>query len=140
MRSVFADTSYWVALANPRDQWNSLAKEVTVGLGPYRLFTTEEVLTEFLNFFAERGPVLRAAAIKVVQKIIQNPNVTVMPQTRESFNAGLQLYDKRQDKGYSLTDCISMERMREQRITEVLTADHHFEQDGFVVLMKQPST
>ena len=54
--------------------------------------------------------------------------------THESFLAGLALYKARADKGYSLTDCISMTAMRERNITEVLTHDRHFAQEGFTLL------
>lgn len=50
--------------------------------------------------------------------------------------AGLDLYGARPDKGYSLTDCISMQTMRDRGIVEVLTHDHHFEQEGFVLLLR----
>lgn len=139
MRAVFADAAYWVALANPLDQWHARAKHVSLGLGPHRIFTTDEVLTEFLNFFSERGETLRASAVAQVAKVFSNPNVVVLPQSRDSFSAGRELYENRPDKGYSLTDCISMQAMREHQLTEALTPDRHFEQEGFVALMKPPS-
>jgi predicted nucleic acid-binding protein len=46
------------------------------------------------------------------------------------------LYHLRPDKQWSLTDCISFLVMSEEGITEALTADHHFEQAGFVALLK----
>ena len=57
--------------------------------------------------------------------------MTVHPQSRESFLAGLRLYEQRNDKGYSLVDCISMTTMRRHAILEVLTNDRHFMQEGF---------
>lgn len=39
------------------------------------------------------------------------------------------------DKGYSLTDCISMNVMRAQGMAEVLTHDGHFAQEGFTILL-----
>ena len=60
----------------------------------------------------------------------------VTPQSRESFLAGLELYRTRPDKGYSLTDCISMQTMRRAGITQVLTNDRHFEQEGFQALFR----
>jgi predicted nucleic acid-binding protein len=57
-----------------------------------------------------------------------------MPQSRESFLAGIELYRARPDKGYSLTDCISMITMRREGLTEALTNDRHFEQEGFRTL------
>jgi uncharacterized protein len=60
----------------------------------------------------------------------------VIPQSRESFLAGIALYDARPDKEYSLTDCISMQTMRREGLTEVLTNDRHFEQEGFRALFR----
>lgn len=47
---------------------------------------------------------------------------------------GLTLFKNRFDKGYSLTDCISMMTMKKLNIVEVLTHDKHFTQEGFVIL------
>lgn len=60
----------------------------------------------------------------------------VIPQSRSSFSNGLDLYTRRLDKRYSLTDCISMETMRQEDITDVLTNDRHFEQEGFRALFR----
>ncbi len=59
-----------------------------------------------------------------------------MPQSHESFLAGLKLYEARLDKGYSLTDCISMNTMKAEGLTEVLTNDEHFAQEGFRALFR----
>jgi predicted nucleic acid-binding protein len=37
-----------------------------------------------------------------------------------------------------VTDCISFLVMKERRMREALTADHHFEQAGFTILLKKP--
>jgi predicted nucleic acid-binding protein len=60
----------------------------------------------------------------------------VIPQSRSSFLAGLDLYTQRPDKGYSLVDCISMQTMRKEGLTEVLSNDRHFEQEGFRALFR----
>lgn len=60
----------------------------------------------------------------------------MIPQTRASFLSGMALYGQRPDKRYSLTDCISMQTMRSEGITEVLTNDRHFEQEGFQALFR----
>jgi hypothetical protein len=57
-------------------------------------------------------------------------------QTAASFASGLALYRARLDKGYSLTDCISMQTMRQEGLSEVLTNDRHFEQEGFRALFR----
>jgi predicted nucleic acid-binding protein len=139
MKTVFADTSYWIALLNPNDNLHPRAKEIGPKLQPFHIVTTDEILVEFLAFFSKFGEEMRKAAVRLVRRILQNPNATVLPQTRESFLRGLQLYESRPDKGYSLTDCVSMETMRGHKLQEVLTNDHHFEQEGFVILLKDVS-
>ena len=70
----------------------------------------------------------------MARQILRNPNIQVVPQTRASFESGVELYERRLDKEYSLTDCISMETMRNQGLTEVVTNDQHFAQEGFALL------
>ncbi len=131
MNAVFADTFFWIALSNVQDQAHERAKSLARSTAPSTLLTTEEVLTEYLNYFAGWGPMLREKAALNVQSILDNPSVRVIGQTSGSFQAGLALYRARPDKGYSLTDCISMETMRSEGIIDVLTNDLHFEQEGF---------
>jgi predicted nucleic acid-binding protein len=137
MRQVFADTLYWVASITPGDPWYAPTLQAVAALGPAHLVTTEEVLVEFLSAYAGRGAYLRQEAMKTVQAILANVYVTVRPQTHESFMRGLDFYASRADKAYSLVDCISMNTMRQMGITEVLTNDHHFTQEGFTVLIKR---
>ncbi|MCY3955027.1 MAG: PIN domain-containing protein [Nitrospira sp.] len=134
MKKVFVDTVYWIANANPKDQWRQAAEDAREQLGNARLVTTEEVLTEFLTALSKR-PRLRNIAVRVVRGILGNPNVRVIPQSRDSFQKGLRRYEERPDKGYSLQDCISMNAMDSESITEILTNDRHFEQDGYTVLI-----
>lgn len=136
MRAVFADTVYWGAILHPQDQYRSEALRAREALGETHVVTTDEVLIELLNGLAERGPRLRTVAASAVSRILEEEGVTVHPQTRESFLAGLRLYEKRLDKGYSLVDCVSMNTMRRAGITDVLTSDYHFAQEGFKVLFR----
>jgi predicted nucleic acid-binding protein len=50
MRTIFADTFYWVSLANPKDEWHARVKDLSRGIQPAFVVTTDEVLTEFLTF------------------------------------------------------------------------------------------
>ena len=100
------------------------------------IVTTDEVLTEFLAFCAS-DPQLRREAALAVQDILDSTGVRVVAQTHSSFLSGLDLYRARPDKGYSLTDCISMQFMRTERLTDVLTNDRHFRQEGFRPLFQQ---
>lgn len=95
------------------------------------IVNTEEILTEVLAYFSGRGQQLRNQASRNVRDILSDPAIRVIPQSHESFLAGLELYEARPDKGYSLTDCISMNTMRAEGITDILTNDVHFAQEGF---------
>ncbi len=136
MKSVFADTLYWGALISPRDPYHTAAEKISSSFAGVRLVTTEEVLTEFLDSLSGQGPLLRAAAAATVRSIMSRKDVVAYHQSHASFLAGLRLYESRVDKGYSLVDCISMQTMRREKVREVLTNDRHFEQEGFVCLLK----
>jgi predicted nucleic acid-binding protein len=137
MKAVFADTAYWIAVALPKDGWHNAAKTARADLGPVAVVTTDEVLTEFLAAFSKCGSNLRGKAVTTVRAIMSNANIKVVPQSRDSFQKGLHRYETRPDKHYSLQDCISMNVMESEGISEVLTSDHHFEQEGFTVLMNR---
>lgn len=97
--------------------------------------TTESVLIEVLNYLGEYGERFRIRPAQMIQTVVNSSELEVIEQTRESFLAGVELYEARPDKGYSLTDCISMNLMRERDISEILTHDHHFTQEGFTILL-----
>ena len=137
MKKIFVDSAYWIAIANPKDQWHRFALRAEQLLpADARLVTTEEVLSEFLAGFSRRGPSQRDRAVKAVRRIMSDPHVTVVRQSHLSFLRGVVKYKKRLDKGYSITDCISMNVMKSGSINDVLTSDRHFTQEGFNILMK----
>jgi predicted nucleic acid-binding protein len=135
MKLLFADTFYWVALLNPQDEDYTRVKLFSRLLASTKLITTEEVLTEVLTFFASYGSFMRQKAGQFVRDIISDPMIRVIPQTHDSFTLGFMLYEQRLDKEYSLQDCISMQIMRQLGITEILTHDKHFTQEGFTILL-----
>jgi len=135
VKAVFADTFYWIALSNPAESRYRDALALDAKIAGFSIFTADEVLSEFLTFFAgDRW--LRERVVTAVKGLARNRRVRIIPQTRESFQAGFDLYAARPDKGYSLIDCISMQTMRREGLTEILTNDHHFEQEGFRALFR----
>ena len=136
MKVVFADTGYWVALLNPRDELHDKATELSKFLNPVHIVTSEMVLTEVLNDFSKRGDYLRQVATELIDRIQENPNVTVVSQTSQQFQQGLELYKNRLDKNWSLTDCVSFKIMEQKGIYEALAYDKHFKQAGFKPLLR----
>jgi uncharacterized protein len=134
-REVFADTAYWIALLDPGQTLHRAAADASHALGTARLITSDLILVELLNHFSGRGGYWRGQVLRAVDQLSQNTGVTIEPQTRDLFAAGLKLYRERPDKGYSQTDCTSMVLMQRRSITQVLTSDRHFVQEGFVALL-----
>ena len=135
---AFADAFYWIALTNPDDSAHQEAKHLAQGLASSSalVVTTDEILVEYLTFFAGRSSRSRQAAGNNVQRILRDDNVRVIAQSRQSFLDGLSLYVARPDKGYSLPDCVLMNAMRREGVLDVLTADQHFIQEGFRPLFR----
>jgi uncharacterized protein len=136
VRTVFADTGYWVALVNPRDDLHQHTLAISRSIGPAFVVTSDAVVTELLNGFGHRGPQLRKAAADLAVHLKRSPNCEVVPWTSSLFDAGLGLYRQRGDKNWSLTDCTSFVIMQELRIPEALAHDQHFEQAGFKALLR----
>jgi predicted nucleic acid-binding protein len=132
---VFADTFYWIALLYRRDPWHPQVTTFSQALTDTdRVVTTDAVLTEVLAALSAAGAHVRAEAVFLVDALLNDPQVRVVESTRALFLEGLSLYRARPDKAYSLTDCISMQVMRREGLTDVLTNDHHFTQEGFTIL------
>ncbi|MGI8882878.1 MAG: type II toxin-antitoxin system VapC family toxin [Pyrinomonadaceae bacterium] len=134
MKQTFADTSYWVATLDDRDQWFEQAINAGSTIGQSEIVTTESVLIETLNHFSDYRADIKDFVANYVEEILRDEDTLVLLHNHEIFQKGLQLYKSRLDKGYSLTDCISMNAMLDFGITEILTNDGHFNQEGFTKL------
>ena len=135
MARIFADTAYYVALLTDSDDLHMAADDIGRSLGATPIVTTDALLVEVFAYFAGRGRHQRMQAVALVEMLGSNPNVTLIHQSAELFFAGVDLYRRRLDKGYSLTNCMSMVTCGELGLSDVLTHDRHFEQEGFAILL-----
>src|SRR5665811_653984 len=101
MLRTFADSAYWIALINPRDQWRPRALIASQHLNGSSVVTTDEVLTETLNYFAKSGHHFRSVVCREIERILLNQNVEIVEATHDHFLEGFDLYSNRLDKGYS---------------------------------------
>src|SRR5260370_8101803 len=106
MRRIFADTSYWMALVNPRDQIHQKAVSVSQRLSSESLLTTEMVLVEVLNSFSDS--LYRESVGRMVASLRQDQNLTIMPQTPAQFDSAVQRYQQAADKSEILTHCATL--------------------------------
>ena len=132
MKAVFADTAFFLALVNPRDQHHARAMELNAELES-ALVTTAWVLLEFAN--AVSASRSRVQFQRVLKSLRATPNVEIIAPTHEDFERGCEVDVARADKDWSLTDCISFGVMRERNLMDALTADRHFAQAGFNALL-----
>lgn len=136
LQDVFADTAFWVALVVKQDQYHDRARRWSLRIKG-RISTTTAVLLEVGNTLAR--PTWRAAGIALLDHVQQKPDVNVEPLSTDFWQRGWDLFRKRPDKAWSLTDCISFLVMEDAGLTDALTSDEHFRQAGFrPVLLEEP--
>ena len=135
MTVYFADTWSFIAVLYRFDEHHSQASRLWRRSAGARIITHDGVLTELLAFFSGGGAHARHEAVDLTRQMLMRGHV--VPVDRVLFRRGLDRYEARADKEYSLVDCMSMIVMEDHDIHHVLTNDHHFEQEGFTVLIKR---
>ena len=136
MNEIFLDPSFAIALSAITDQNHARAVELAEQIEAQNshLVTTQAILLEIGNALSKQR--YRIAAIQLLESLESDPNVEIVPLTNELYDAAFQLFRSRQDKEWGLVDCISCIVMQNRRITDVLTADEHFNQMGFRALLR----
>ena len=97
--------------------------------------THNYVLSEFVPLCKSRG-LDRRESLAVVSDLLDSPEVEVVWVDEALHREALSLLQARLDKGYSLCDAVSFVLMRQRGLTDSLTTDHHFSQEGFVRLLE----
>jgi uncharacterized protein len=134
---VFADTSFWVAYLIVNDPHHSQARQAMGNLHQVQIVTSELVVVETLNFVSRFGSETRQTFSSLAQDLL-GPNLETycVRQNENLLRSSLELYGNRGDKDWSFVDCCSITIMSDKKIQTALTADHHFEQAGFSILLK----
>jgi len=134
MKTVFADTSYYLALINPLDRQHAAACRWTSDFGGTSV-TTAWVITELANAMckAANGPFF----LSLLHDMQTDRRVIIVPPTKDLFDRGMDLFAKRLDKDWSVTDCISFLVMEERKLRDAATLDRHFAQAGFNIVITE---
>lgn len=133
MNRFFGDSFYYLALVNRKDNAHERAVAFSNQTGIH-VVTTEWVLIEVADALA--APANRAGFLNIYQTLLHDVKHQILSAFEAQLARGVELYSSREDKGWSLTDCILFYVMKRHSLTEALTGDHHFEQAGFVALLK----
>ncbi len=136
MKTAFADTVYWQALLDVRDNLHSAAERLAVKLifDRVRVVTSEMVLTEVLNALGKSAPG-RALAVSFVESLEADQNVEIASAEECPFDTAFAFYKTRPDKQWGLTDCSSFLIIQQRGISHALTHDNHFRQAGSTILL-----
>ena len=132
MSVAFADTSFYLALLDARDPLHDRA--LAASKTSRSILTTEFIILELGNACGRAED--HADYLAMVAGIRASQRSTIVPLDSRLLQRGLDLFASRADKNWSLTDCTSFVAMKDADIHEALTADRHFEQAGFSILLK----
>src|SRR5262245_26576771 len=119
----FVDAWFFIALTDRRDSYHRQARVLARRMAGAELTTHDAVFFEMLAYFSDEGSEARANAAANVRDAIRS--MRVVPADRALFLRALDRYERREDKEYSLVDCMSMIVMEDFAIQHVLSNDHH---------------
>jgi predicted nucleic acid-binding protein len=131
----FLDTGFVIARFNCRDQYHSVAKSLAPTIAAGReIWTTDAILFEVAA--ALSAPHQRAIAISIWDQFHGgDPRYRVCETAGAPLAKAVEMFRRRSDKSWSLTDCLSFVVMEEQQLKLALSADHHFQQAGFRAML-----
>jgi predicted nucleic acid-binding protein len=130
---MFIDTSGFFSIHSQADKQHGKADEI-YNRARFRL-TTNYVLDELVALSTARG-LAREKILAFSEEVLIDEAVEIFWVNKDMHAKAVELLKNRKDKSYSLCDAVSFVVMRERKITEALTSDHHFEQENFIRLLK----
>ena len=138
MNVIFVDTSGWGNLVDTLQQFHAETKAIYLNAkqNGSRLVTTNYVIAELVALLSSPMRIPRNRSIKFIESIKSSALVDIIHIDKNFDAKSWDLLSNRADKNWSLVDCSSFVVMQENKIIEALTTDHHFEQAGFVRLLK----
>jgi len=138
MSAMFVDTSGWGSLIDVSQPFHGVAARIyrEKRQDSFRIVTSNYVIAELVALLQSPLRIRRTKIINFIDGIKASPYVDVIHVDRRADDEAWSLLAKREDKSWSLVDCSSFILMGKQGISDALTNDHHFEQAGFVRLLK----
>lgn len=135
-RDAFVDTSgYFALLVRGDDKHDRAAAILSDAERKRRRFvTTDYVLDETITLLGARGH--RHLIPSFLGATLNSTACRVEWTTRERFAETAAFALRHADKHWSFTDCLSFVVMKQRRLSEALTTDVHFEEAGFVALLR----
>lgn len=131
MAELFIDASAWLAIVEPDDNHHVEAANLLP-----RLLTNYQVLVTTNLVIAEAYILIRkrmghAAAMQFLSETRDSPRLRRISSQAELENQAESILRQYHDQDFSYADAVSFAVMRQRRITDVFTYDHHFQVLGF---------
>ena len=138
MADLFIDTAGWGHLLDQTQTHHALAASLyrEARQQGRKLITTNYILLELIALLTSPLRMPRPNIIALIEGLKTSPYIEIVHIDVNLDAEAWQLLRQRQDKDWSLVDCSSFVVMRQRSMLEALTTDHHFEQAGFVPLLK----
>jgi uncharacterized protein len=131
-KAMFLDTSGLLCLFDTGDLRHFVANDFFKNAP--KLITTNYVLSEFIPL-AHTRKLKRENAIRFISTFVELTRLELVWITQDMHTSGMRLLENRLDKTYSLCDAVSFVIMGDHRLSDALTTDKHFEQEGFTRLL-----
>lgn len=138
MSSLFVDTSGWANIFVSGETYHSQAQQYFLNAWQLKrpLITTSYIVAELVALLQSPLRIPRSTIFQVVVSIKQSDHIQVVHIDTAIEAEAWQLCKARPDKAWSLVDCTSFILMQQLGLQEALTTDQHFEQAGFLRLLK----
>jgi uncharacterized protein len=138
MSKIFVDTSGWGNLIDVSQPYHGLAADIyrNTKQRSQQFITSNYVLAELVALLESPLRIPRVKTIAFLKSLKASPTVEILHVDPDIDAEAWTLLEARPDKAWSLVDCSSFSIMQQQNITQALTNDHHFEQAGFIRLLK----
>ncbi len=138
MSKVFIDTSGWASLFIPTETYHPKAAACFQRSQQRQQswITTNYVVAELVALLGSRQRAPRTTLFQYIDSIKLASYVELVHLDAIADSAAWELCKSRPNKAWSLVDCSSFVIMQQMEIQAALTTDHHFEQAGFVRLLK----
>ena len=138
MNDIFADTCGWGHLIDPSQAYHTLAADIYRHIRQQgaKVVTTNYIITELVALMTSPLRLSRTVIIGFIESLKTSTYVEIVHIDSGIDEQAWQMLTSRQDKEWGLVDCASFVVMKQRGITRLLTTDHHFEQAGFVRLLK----
>ncbi len=96
--------------------------------------THSYVLAELVALAQVRG-FPRIPTLNFINDLVDHPDIEIIWVNESLHRKAVALLMAREDKAYSLCDAVSFVLMQQHNLSQALTTDHHFEQEGFQRLL-----